>query len=173
MCRGCLLSIAYGIRKAENEVLSEEARGFREKMEGRDPRGLRLEDYFVSNFENKFLLNHSFEPYVVGHLVLQPFEHVEKLDDLSESTASEMMLTVHRVLRPLKACLISIDSAPEKIYVCSFNESPDWHLHFHIVPRAKQEVVIGPWLLTGTRRQITSEEVRSVVKSLRKRLSMH
>jgi diadenosine tetraphosphate (Ap4A) HIT family hydrolase len=60
---------------------------------------------------------------------------------------------------------------PEKIYLCLFNEDPDWHLHFHIIPRAKQEVIVGPrLLLTNHRRKITKEEIENAVNWLRGKL---
>lgn len=171
MCNGCLLPIAFKVKKVKNEVEKEAVKGFLKNMEEKDPRGLKLEDYFIWNFEGKFLLDHCFEPCAVGHLVLQPVEHFTQLNDMSESDASELILIAQRVFKLLEDCLKSKNYPPERIYLCSFNESPDWHLHFHIVPRAKQEDIVGPRLMANSRREITSEEVKSVVKSLREKLS--
>ena len=47
MCKGCLLSIAFGVRKAKNEIEEEAVEQFIVEMEKKDPRGMKLEDYFI------------------------------------------------------------------------------------------------------------------------------
>lgn len=177
MCNGCLLSIALGLKRTDSEEEKKAARRFVTATEKDDLRKMRVKDYFISDFGRKFLLNHSFHPYVVGHLVLQPVKHITQLHEpfvrspdkvnISEGDALELILVIRKVSKLLEECLTSQDLPPEKIYVCTFNESPDWHLHFHIVPRAKQEVTIGPSLMTYSRREITRIEVENVVKGLK------
>jgi diadenosine tetraphosphate (Ap4A) HIT family hydrolase len=150
-------------------------------MEKKDPRGMKVKDYFISDFGRKFLLNHSLEPNVVGHLVIQPVEHITQLHEpfvksqdktyLSETDASELISIIRKVSKLLEECLALQDFPSEKIYVCSFNESSDWHLHFHIVPRAKQEVIVGPSLMTYGGRKILRKEIESVVTCLRMKLN--
>jgi hypothetical protein len=85
-------------------------------MERKDPRGMKLKDYFISNFNGKFLLNHSVEPYVVGHLVLQPIEHITHLHEpfsqlvgkqcMDENEANRMIEIIRKVFTLLEECLI-------------------------------------------------------------------
>jgi diadenosine tetraphosphate (Ap4A) HIT family hydrolase len=174
LCNGCLLSIALGLKRADSEEEKEAVKRFVTATEKDDPRKMRVKDYFISDFGRKFLLNHSFHPNVVGHLVVQPIEHITQLHEpfarspdktnISESDALELISVIRKVSTLLEECLTLQDYPTEKIYVCTFNESPDWHLHFHIVPRAKQEVIIGPSLMTYGGREITRKEVENVVK---------
>ena len=181
MCNSCLLSIAFGLKEAHSEGEKNAVNRFVEEMEKKDPRGMKVKDYFISNVGRRFLLNHSFVPNAVGHLVLQPIAHITQLHEpfaksqgkisASEKDASQLILVIRKVSSLLEECLTSQGYPPEKIYLCSFNESSDWHLHFHIVPRAKQEVIVGPSLMACAGRKITREEVENVVNCLRKRLN--
>lgn len=79
----------------------------------------------------------------------------------------DLIAIIRRTLKTLDKCV-----RPEKIYVCSFNESPEWHLHFHLIPRLREEVIIGPELLaTRSRRKIVREEVERIVTNLRRELT--
>jgi diadenosine tetraphosphate (Ap4A) HIT family hydrolase len=173
-CKGCLLPVVFKIRKATDESEKEAAAALVAEHEKNDPRKMKLREYFIHNFRGKFLLDHCLQPNVPGHLVLQPIEHVKQLHDisvgLSDNDAKEMILVVKRVSRLLEEVLIELNCPPERIYICSFNESPEWHLHFHIIPRAKQEVILGPNLLAGNPRKIAKEEIANVVALLRERL---
>lgn len=184
-CSGCLLPIAFNVKEAKNRAWKVAVKKFRKDMEKKDKRGLKLKNYFIKNFKDKFILDHCFEPLVVGHLVLQPVEHVTQLHEpsdkstnkthiaMSESDAKELISIARRVSNLLEECLCKQDfnSPPEKIYLCYFNEAQDWHLHFHIIPRARQEVIVGPPLMISDRRKITSDEVKKVVKCLKEKLS--
>jgi len=181
LCKGCFVPIAFGIKKANSDVEKQAVEDFVVEIERKDPRRMKPQDYFISCFENKFLLNHSFEPYVIGHLVLQPIEHVTQFHEslgkspdkigLSKDDASKLPLIIREVSKLLEECLTAQNYPPARIYMCSFNEAPDWHLHLHLIPRAKQEVIVGPSLLTTVRRQPTKEEVENVVNCLREKLS--
>lgn len=186
MCRGCLVPIAFGLKETQSEVEKEAVKEFRENMEKEDKRGLKLEDYLIWH-DDKFLLDHCFEPNVVGHLVLQPVEHFTQFhesseeitkrthmrESMSEGDALELISIARKVSTLLEDCLSSQGYPPEKIYLCYFNEAPDWHLHFHIIPRARQEVIVGPHLMTMNKigRKITDDEVKKVVKCLKEKLS--
>ena len=117
--------------------------------------------------------------------MLQPIEHITHLHEpfnqltgeqyMDENSAKEMIKIVRKIFRVLEECLKKQNYSPKKIYLCMFNEDPDWHLHLHIIPRAKQEVIVGPHLLINDRRKrkITEDEVKNIVSCLRRKLKEH
>ena len=91
-------------------------------------------DHILESNELSFV-NYCNDPMVVGHIVIQPRRHVESLTDLRVDEIADI---IRLIWKYNKVLALAMDPKPEKIYVCTFNESPDWHLHFHIVPRSEQ-----------------------------------
>jgi len=91
-------------------------------------------DRILESNELSFV-NYCNDPVVVGHIVIQPRRHVESLTDLR---ADEIADIIRLIWKYSKALALAMDPKPEKIYLCMFSESTDWHLHFHIVPRSEQ-----------------------------------
>ncbi len=74
-------------------------------------------------------------PYTNGHLMVAPFEHVGKLQDLDPETIAEMMALGQQAIRRLEEVY-----SPEGFNV-GFNQGRvagagyDSHIHMHVVPR--------------------------------------
>lgn len=81
------------------------------------------------------IVNYCNDPKVVGHLIIQPRRHVENLIDLNVEEIADLARLAWKYNKVL---LLALDPKPEKTYLCLFSESPDWHLHFHIIPRNAQ-----------------------------------
>jgi ATP adenylyltransferase len=74
-------------------------------------------------------------PYTSGHLMVVPYMHAERLDDLDEDTAAEMMLYIQQCLNILR----------QEYKAQGFNVGANIgsaagagipkHFHFHVVPR--------------------------------------
>jgi diadenosine tetraphosphate (Ap4A) HIT family hydrolase len=78
---------------------------------------------------------HSYNSALPGWLVVVARRHIEAVDELTDEEASELGKLVRRVsiaLRQVTGCI--------KTYVIQFAEHPDHrHVHFHIVPRMKDQ----------------------------------
>lgn len=89
----------------------------------------------ILQFSELSVVGYCNDPVVMGHLIIAPRRHVENLVDL---TADEMA-DIFTLSRKYGNALLSVlDPVPEKIYFCTFSEDPDWHLHFHLIPRNQQ-----------------------------------
>ena len=93
-----------------------------------------LADHVVARGERCFVLLNLF-PYNSGHLMVAPYRHTGKLEDLEPEESAELMDLVRESVRVLKGRL-----APEGFNV-GFNLGKSAgagivdHLHLHIVPR--------------------------------------
>ena len=74
-------------------------------------------------------------------ILLSPRDHFEQIADLREEQAEELMRWIWK-------CCTAIQKiySPKKIYVFSFNEHKDYHLHVHIKPKLQTipDEVRGP-----------------------------
>jgi ATP adenylyltransferase len=74
-------------------------------------------------------------PYTNGHLMVAPFQHVGRLQELDAETLAEMMALAQRAMNALEAVY-----GPEG-YNVGFNQGRvagagfDGHIHLHVVPR--------------------------------------
>ena len=74
-------------------------------------------------------------PYTTGHLMVVPFEHIEKLEDLTSETRAEMMeLTTHCVQVLSKVYHAQGFNVGANLGSAAGAGIPK-HMHFHIVPR--------------------------------------
>ena len=73
-------------------------------------------------FSDLSVVNYCNEPTTVGHLVIQPLRHVEKLTDLQADETADL---IRLIWKYNKALQIALDLKPKKIYLCQFGESPD------------------------------------------------
>ncbi len=74
-------------------------------------------------------------PYNTGHLMVIPYEHVASLEELSDETLTEIMLTVKKSLAVLRQAM-----APHGFNIGinvgrAAGAGIDEHIHVHIVPR--------------------------------------
>ena len=80
-----------------------------------------------------------------GHTLVIPKRHADDLWSISESEASAVMQTVHRLAARLRAVL-----APEGLTLFQANRSAGWqdvfHLHVHLVPRWTGDHLHRPWV---------------------------
>lgn len=93
------------------------------------------------NETTDFIVNYAEEPEVDGHLVIQPRCHIEQIADLCQEQAKELMSWIWKCCKAIQK-----EYSPKKIYVFSFNEAPDYHLHVHIKPKLQKipDEVRGP-----------------------------
>jgi ATP adenylyltransferase len=74
-------------------------------------------------------------PYTNGHLMVAPFEHIGRLQELDAATLAEMMALAQRAMDALEEVY-----GPEG-YNVGFNQGRvagagfDGHIHLHVVPR--------------------------------------
>lgn len=74
-------------------------------------------------------------PYTNGHLMVAPFEHLARLQDLDTETVAEMMALGRRAMEAIDAAY-----APQG-YNVGFNQGRvagagfEHHIHMHVVPR--------------------------------------
>jgi ATP adenylyltransferase len=100
------------------------------KPEGGDDR----ENLIVHRGERCFVILNAF-PYTNGHLMVAPFEHTDRIQDLETETLTEMM----ELSRAAMARLDDVYS-PEG-YNVGFNQGRmagagvEHHIHVHVVPR--------------------------------------
>jgi histidine triad (HIT) family protein len=90
---------------------------------------------YILELNDLSVVDYCLNPVVQGHLVIQPRRHVEILTDLRED---EMADIIRLARKYSNALLLAIDPKPEKIYFCTFSEDPEWHLHFHLIPRDRK-----------------------------------
>ena len=92
------------------------------------------ETFIVHRGERCFVILNTF-PYTNGHLMVAPFEHVGKLQELDGSTVAEMMTLSTRAME-----IIDETYGPEG-YNLGLNQGRiagagfDSHIHMHVVPR--------------------------------------
>jgi diadenosine tetraphosphate (Ap4A) HIT family hydrolase len=126
-----------------------------------------------------FILNHSMKPATLGHLILMPRRRVKAIrgmyhpiiiNDLTPSEFTQLCKMIERTIHAMKSVLPFIRGERiEQIYVATFNESKDWHLHFHLVPRYESEKIWGPRLIHKVR-QVPSGAIGNVVSLLKSEL---
>ena len=88
----------------------------------------------VHRAERSFVILNLF-PYTNGHLMVAPFEHIARLQDLDAETIAEMMDLVQRSMVRLE------DAYRPQGYNVGFNQGRvagagvEGHIHLHVVPR--------------------------------------
>lgn len=92
------------------------------------------ETFIVHRGERCFVILNTF-PYTNGHLMVAPFEHVGRLQDLDADTVAEMMALASRAMAVIE------DAYGPEGYNVGFNQGRiagagfDSHIHMHVVPR--------------------------------------
>jgi ATP adenylyltransferase len=92
------------------------------------------ETFIVHRGERCYVILNTF-PYTNGHLMVAPFQHVGRLQDLDGETLAEIMSLAAR------ATAILDDAYGPEGYNIGFNEGRiagagfDSHIHVHVVPR--------------------------------------
>ena len=103
-------------------------------------------------------------PYTDGHLMVSPFEHVARLQDVAAETLVEMLALAQRAMRRL-------DEAYEpQGYNVGFNQGRvagagvDGHIHLHVVPRWAGDTNFMPVLADTRVMPQTLEEGYAMIK---------
>jgi ATP adenylyltransferase len=92
------------------------------------------ETFIVHRGELCFVILNTF-PYTNGHLMVAPFEHLGRLQDLDADTVAEMMALASRAMAVIE------DAYGPEGYNVGFNHGRiagagfDSHIHMHVVPR--------------------------------------
>jgi len=114
------------------------------------------------------------DPYALGHIVIQPKNCEHDISELTENhwrILSEWIPKVAKAMRKVLRDVLGREA--QKIYLCSFNESPNYPVHFHLVPRYECETLRGESLLfhrAQAKLMISSEERDKIVDALKKEL---
>ncbi len=128
-CKGCALGVAIGLAPGDSsraETLLN--------MKTDDIKKYVV--YPCDGRDAKFIVNHSFEPLTLGHLVVQPVKcqkSSDQIHDLDPLEAKRLFTVVQASSKALQELL-----NPPRIYFWSFNEQSNcnnWHLHVHVAPR--------------------------------------
>ena len=88
----------------------------------------------VHRGENAFVILNKY-PYTSGHLMVAPFEHVGRLEEIPAATVAEVMDLVQQGIRVLE------ETYGPQGYNVGVNQGRaagagiDHHIHFHLVPR--------------------------------------
>jgi ATP adenylyltransferase len=92
------------------------------------------ESLIVHRGERCFVILNAF-PYTNGHLMVAPFEHVARIQDLDSATLTEMMELSRSAMARLE------DTYSPEGYNVGFNQGRvagagvEHHIHVHVVPR--------------------------------------
>lgn len=91
-------------------------------------------NFIVKRFKYNFILLNRY-PYNAGHLLILPFQHINRLDKLSENARSELMeltnITVQAAEKAFNAEGINIGLNLGKASGAGIPS----HLHMHVLPR--------------------------------------
>ena len=79
-----------------------------------------------------------------GHLVVFSKRHVGKITDLNSKEIKDLFQLVQRLATTLNQKL-----SEEKLYILSIGDK-DPHFHFHLIPRLKDEIKLGPYIFGET-----------------------
>ncbi len=105
-------------------------------------------------------------PYNNGHLMIVPYKHTSKIDQLDDKTLLEMNKTaqeyVNKMKKALKAEGFNIGMNIGRIAGAGIDE----HLHMHIVPRWAGDTNFSP--IIG-KAKVISESFESVYEKLKKK----
>lgn len=114
------------------------------------------------------------DPYALGHIVIQPSNDARDISELGEKEWKILSQWIHRVSKAMKIVLSQVlQKEVHKIYLCSFNESKSYPVHFHLVPRYESDTLRGEELLfyRAKAKMIVSPFDRDrIVKEMRREL---
>ncbi len=103
-------------------------------------------------------------PYNSGHLMIVPYRHISKLDEISDSEFSEITKTLSFLSTILKKVL----HAEGFNIGCNIGRVAgagiDTHIHFHIVPRWNGDTNFFP-IFSDTK--VISEDMKETLKKIR------
>lgn len=116
------------------------------------------------------------DPYALGHIVVQPNSGNHDVSELGQREWRILAKWIPKVSKAMKKVLQEVvGKKVVKIYLCSFNESPEFPVHFHLVPRYECEKLIGQDLLyfrSKAKQLISPSDRISIVLRMQKELGI-
>lgn len=116
------------------------------------------------------------DPYARGHIVVQPKSCASDISELTENEWKILSEWVPKVSNAMKRVLRGVSGKEvQKIYLCSFNESKEYPVHFHLVPRYECETLKGPNLLfhrSKARLMVSPQERDKIVHAMKQELGI-
>ena len=113
-------------------------------------------------------------PYALGHIVVQPTNCEEDLSKLTEKHWEILSKWIPQLAIAMRKVLKEVSGREvKKIYLCSFNESTDYPVHFHLVPRYERETLRGDGLLSHRAQEklmISRQQRDKIVNAIKKEL---
>jgi histidine triad (HIT) family protein len=105
-------------------------------------------------------------PLAPGHTLVVPNDHHERLDDLSESLATEVFTTLHRLTPKVES---SVDADATTV---AFNDGSAAgqevpHVHGHIIPRFADDDGAPIHVVAGDRPDLADDELDDIAERIR------
>jgi histidine triad (HIT) family protein len=105
-------------------------------------------------------------PLAPGHTLVVPNDHHERLDDLSESLASEVFAALHRLTPAIES---ATDADGTNV---AFNNGPAAgqevpHVHGHIIPRFEGDGGAPIHVIAGDRPDLADDELDDIADRIR------
>ncbi len=107
-------------------------------------------------------------PYTNGHVMVAPFDHIARLQDLDEPTAAELMALTQRCLRALESAYGPQGYNLGANLGAVAGAGVEDHLHMHVVPRWRGDTNFMP--VVGDTR-VLPEELGDSLRRLREAFS--
>ena len=116
------------------------------------------------------------DPSAFGHIVIQPRNNADDISQLEKNVWLILSEWIPKVSKAMKEALKEVSGKEiEKIYLCSFNESEKYPVHFHLIPRYKHETLKGPDLLhrrTEAKLAISLQDRDEIVNAMKRELGV-
>jgi diadenosine tetraphosphate (Ap4A) HIT family hydrolase len=114
------------------------------------------------------------DPFAIGHIVIELKTSKHDISELEGDDWDLLKEWVPKVTKAMKNVLREfLGRETVKLYLCSFNESTNYPVHFHLVPRYECETLKGPDLLfyRSKASQIVPPSSRDlIVREMKKKL---
>lgn len=95
------------------------------------------DDYILYEDENWVISHGPIESQILGYIYLEPKNHYENWSEFTDSELSEIGKIIKKVEEALRAVL-----PLERLYSVTISEAVR-HIHFHLIPRLKENDVKG------------------------------
>ncbi|MFB6205417.1 MAG: HIT family protein [Haloglomus sp.] len=105
-------------------------------------------------------------PLAPGHTLVIPKAHRERLNDLDETLASEVLETLHALVPVVE------DAVDAPASTVAFNNGPESgqevpHVHGHIIPRFEGDGGGPIHMIAGERPNLSDEELDDIAEAIR------
>ena len=111
------------------------------------------------------------DPYALGHIVIQPRNCADDISKLTKNHWKILLKWIPKVANAMKKVLKEVSGREvQRIYLCSFNESANYPVHFHLVPRYESETLRGGDLLfhrSQAKLMISPQERNKIVSAMK------